>query len=178
MDLIFEYNNSLTNILCENIIEQFDECSNSNIFNIPKNNSHWEKIERIIYKELLIRINDFKNKLINKIGISNLFDLLNKPLYTKNLCIQKINNTENMNNKKYNFIANRYNVITYIFYLNDKYDYGETIIKINDNDIIIKPKKGKLVLFPENINYPYKCILPTNNSQYIISGQLCYNNII
>jgi len=180
---IFEYNNSLTDIICENIIEFFDEDSNDNIFNIPKYNKKWERIERLLYKELLMRINDYKNKLLQNINLNNeLLLLLNNELYTKYLSIQKIEVGKNEIIDKYNFVPNRYNVLTYIFYLNDIDEGGEVIFIPLENESVetytIKPKKGKLVLFPENINTcNYKVLLPTNYSQYIITGQLCYNII-
>ena len=80
---------------------------------------------------------------------------------------------------KYNFTPNRYNVLTYIFFLNDSYNEHEIILNVSENELYnIKAEKGKLVLFPENKNYPYKCNLSKNNIQYIISGQLYYNNMI
>jgi hypothetical protein len=183
MTSIFEYNNSLTDMICENIIEQFEENNgNNNIFNIPKNNKEWERIERLLYKELLMRLNDYKNKLLENINLNNeLYTLLNNELHTKHFSVQKINIGKDK--IVYNFTPNRYNVLTYIFYLNDVDDGGEVVFPSSENrmldNYIIKPKRGKLVLFPENIdmfNYNVKC--PANCSQYIITGQLYYNIII
>ena len=186
MDYIFEFNNSLTTILCENIIELFEEdCNNETKFNIPKNNENWKKIENILYKEILIKINNIKNKIILDINKNiDFIDLLNKSLYTKDLCIQKINSEEDIINK-YNFIPNRYNVFTYIFYLNDieggeivftKFNSKNIINNSLNNEIIINPKKGKLIIFIEDINnyYYYKYNIP-KESQYIISGQIFYS---
>ena len=66
--------------------------------------------------------------------------------------------------------------------MNDIEDGGEIVfIPLDDESVetyTIKPKKGKMVLFPENINsFKYKVILPVNYSQYIITGQLCCNII-
>jgi hypothetical protein len=183
MSNIFEYNKSLTDIMCENIIEYFEEDSDKNIFNIPKYNKKWERIERLLYKELLMRINDYKNKLLEKINLNNeLLLLLNNELYTKNFSIQKIGVEKNEIIDKYIFIPNRYNVLTYIFYLNDIEHGGEIVfIPLEDESLetyTIKPKKGKIVLFPENINtFKYNVMLPVNYSQYIITGQLCCNII-
>jgi hypothetical protein len=62
-----------------------------------------------------------------------------------------------------------------VFYLNDVELGGEIIF---DNGQIIKPKKGSLIIFPEDSKYSYKCKLPKSNTQYIITGQLCNENII
>jgi hypothetical protein len=179
MTCIFECK-SLTNILCESIIEQFEEENIiNNMFIIPKNSKRWEKIERMLYKELLIKINEYKLKIISEIDANNdLIILLNETLYVQNLIIQKIDKGES-SISKYFFKPNRYNVLTYVFFLNDIQECGEIIIKVNnESEKIIRPKKGLLVLFPENIEYPYKCIPPKTESQYIITGQLCYDNIL
>ena len=46
-------------------------------------------------------------------------------------------------------------------------------MKQEKDEIIIKPKKGKLVLFSENMNYQYKYKL-SENSIFLITGQLYY----
>lgn len=172
--MLFESKQVLTKYLCEDIIEKFDEESVKSIYNIPKKDPNWEKIERILYKELLIKINDYKTKLLENININNdLILLLNKTLYTRNLTIQKIDCKSEIIEKNH-FTPNRYNAFTYIFYLNT-IDNGGEIIYENQ---IIQPTQGKLILFPEDINYPYHFTLPDSKSQYIITGQLCYDNII
>ena len=66
--------------------------------------------------------------------------------------------------------------MTFIIYLNDV-EGGELNIYINDENKVIKPKIGKLILFQEDIKYPYKYNIPLN-TQYIITGQLCYKNVL
>ena len=118
MTIIFEYKKSIIPILCETIIEQFEEESNKPLLNIPKNNKYWEKIEHALYKELLIRINDYKNQLLYNIDNNHeLMISFNKSFYLQNFIIQKICANDIINNK-YNFIPNRYNFLTFIFFLN------------------------------------------------------------
>ena len=208
MSILFEYDKSITGMLCESIIDQFYEDSNDKpILNIPKNNKCWERIERILYKELLMKLNQTKMKLLDDINLNNdLLLLLNKSLYTKHITVQKLDMEEH-SIPSYYFTPNRYNVLTYVFYLNDITEGGEIVFTplriedaqsnrsnpfisahvagiLNENwcktdtNIIIKPKMGKLVLFQEDIKFPYKCILPKTNTQYIITGQLCYDNVV
>ena len=157
MSLLFENNRSLNEIFCDDIIERFEENNiksldeSRNIYTIPKNDTSWEKIERFLYKELLVRLNEYKNKLICETNNNDLISLLNKTLYIKDLCIQKVD-IGDVFIDKYNFIPNRYNVLTFVFFLNDVLDGGEIIIKINDKEIIINPSQGKFILFPENSN--------------------------
>jgi len=180
MSILFETEKALTDILCDSIIEDFED-SNSLCLTIPKNDKTWERVEKIIYKELLVSLNKFKMQLIGEINANTvLLSLLNDPLYTKDFTIEKISHG-NGDIRKYHFTPNRYNVLTYIFYLN-AVKGGELIISIGEGEDklqkIAKPTEGKLVLFMEDIKYPYKYNLPVNKDQYVITGQLCSKNVI
>jgi hypothetical protein len=61
----------------------------------------------------------------------------------------------------------RYRVLTYIWYLNDVNEGGETIIWDNHK---IKPTTGKLLLFPATWTYPHSGLMPISNDKYIITG--------
>ena len=174
---VFESENTITDVLCDTIIEDFEDIS-EDIYIIPKNDKLWGNIERILYKELLIKLNEFKINLLTEINENNeLILLLNKTLYIKDFVIQKISSNRDENFiSKYYFVPNRYNVLTFIFYLNDV-DGGEMNISIEKKYKMIKPKMGKLLLFQEDIKYPYKYKLPLDDL-YIITGQLCYANIL
>lgn len=60
-------------------------------------------------------------------------------------------------------------ILTYLFYLNDVEEGGETII---GNGIKIKPKAGSLLLFPACWTYPHKGETPLSSDKYIITGWL------
>jgi hypothetical protein len=188
-NLIIEYKKTLTSILCEDIIEKFEESNEEtpiNKFVIPKNDPEWKKTETIIYKELLIKINEYKSHIISNNTneeTNSILLLLNNSLYIKDFIIQKYTPSSDSETKEENMIFknnrtnNRYNVISFVYYLNEPEDGGEIIF---NNQTKISPETGKLLLFPENIHYFHKLFLPLPNSgpQYIISGQLCYDNII
>lgn len=186
-NLIIEYKKTLPNILCEDIIEKFEENKEENHqiykFIIPKNEPEWKKIETIIYKELLKKINEYKSYIINNNlndETNNLLLLLTNSLYIKDFIIQKYTTEkktieENMIFKN-NRTNNRYNVLSFIYFLNDIENGGYIAF---GNQTNIKSETGKLLIFPENINYFHKVYFPTAGSpQYIISGQLCFENII
>lgn len=194
--LIIEFPNSIPEVLCETIIENYELCklntvtelihsskiNEPTIFEIPKNNDHWNRIEKILYKELLININKYKNSilLLNTVETIHLLKLFNNPLFTNSFLIHKFSCTNIFSspvseNNKLCKKHNRYNVLSYIYYLNTISDGGEVKFK---NGTTIIPERGKLVLFPENLNYAYKQTIPISNDQYIIYGQLCYDNII
>jgi hypothetical protein len=56
--------------------------------------------------------------------------------------------------------------LTYIWYLNDDFDEGETEFA----DFKIKPETGKLLLFPAEFSYIHRGIPPKNGSKYILTG--------
>lgn len=161
-DLIYE-TDSLNEYVCDDINDLFNESMNEsmnvsmndlNEFVIPKNNEKWKQIEHMIYKELLIHINNYKNKLIiiNTNEANDYITLLSKNIYTKDFFIQSLNK------KTYN----RYNILSYLFCLHDG------VIIINNKQI--NAEKGKLILFPEQYSLLNKSIC--------IYGQLCYDNIV
>lgn len=64
--------------------------------------------------------------------------------------------------------ARRY--LSFLFYLNDVEDGGETIF----TGIKIKPKAGRLVVFPPLWMYPHKGCIPISNEKYIMSTYFHY----
>ena len=59
-----------------------------------------------------------------------------------------------------------FRVITFIYYLNDVEDGGETILP----HFKITPKKGSLLLFPASWNYIHSGNIPKSSDKYIITG--------
>jgi len=175
MECVLEFPNSIPNILCDTIIENYKDNNSEteNCFVIPKNHNDWDRIERLLYKELLININKYKIHIVQNISFENNADLtmlLNNDLYLKDFIIIK-RNAAAANNYKTN---NRYNILTFVFFLNNITIGGN----INFYNKLIKPEKGKLVLFPECFNENYNFKLPNDEDQYIVTGQLCYENVI
>lgn len=63
------------------------------------------------------------------------------------------------------------------FYLNDVEEGGETIFedRVNDNlNLTIKPKQGRMVLFPPMWMYPHKGCKPISGPKYIVSTYCHY----
>ena len=165
-DCIIVYKNVLTELLCNDIIKLYNNNKIETKFLIPKNNIDWLNIERQIYKQLLININNYKNAL--KFN-DNLIIKLSNPLYTKSFIIDVF---EKNNLCKINTSYNRYNVINFIYALND----SNLKIKFKNNYNVIL-SKGCLLLFPCFFEFEIDSTTITNE-QYIISGQLCNENII
>lgn len=187
---IIEFNNIIPKILCDEIIKKFENTENTentekyknktqNVFNfkqvvIPKQNDLWVKIEVLLYKQLLLNLNKYKeqnfdiNNLNNEINI-----LLNKKLYTTSFFIQKyVPSENNVYIEDFNKINSRYNCFTFVYFLNTS-DEAEISIESNKKTTTIHPKKGNLIIYTENLNNNYKYKLPSSEkSLYIITGQV------
>lgn len=61
----------------------------------------------------------------------------------------------------------KYRVLTFLWYLNDVPEGGETNFY---NKIWVTPRKGQLVLFPANWNHEHMGCMPISNDKYIVTG--------
>ena len=63
--------------------------------------------------------------------------------------------------------------LAFFWYLNDVDQGGET--EFTNFDLIIKPKKGRLFMFPPLWTYPHKGNPPISNNKYLLSSYLHFN---
>jgi Rps23 Pro-64 3,4-dihydroxylase Tpa1-like proline 4-hydroxylase len=70
-------------------------------------------------------------------------------------------------------INNDYRIITYLWYLNDVFEGGETDFL---DKIKIIPEKGKLIFFPSFWTHPHSALMPISNDKYIITGWILLND--
>ena len=183
LSYLYEKKDSLTKETCLNIIEYFennpnqqykgivgyDKSVNENqkkttdmAFQLPYNE---DGIETEFLNVLLIELNkNIKDYILN----TSLSDI-NDKLIIKTFQIQKY--TKNIGIFKTHTDCDcedgTYRVITFIWYLNDVNEGGETIIWDNHK---IKPTTGKLLLFPATWTYPHSGLMPISNDKYIITG--------
>ena len=69
--------------------------------------------------------------------------------------------------------ARRYLVIFY--YLNDVDEGGETVFALSDEKLVqVKPKRGRIVMFPPMWMFPHIGAKPISNPKYIVSTYLHY----
>jgi hypothetical protein len=195
-DYIYIYKYSIPDLLCDEIIEKFENEKDAKYkgvtagglnentkkttdFIIP-NNELWLKtkkfLENELFKHYLIYIENFKNKKAYNDFYDNtpyvpIYNYLESHFFS--LQIQKYNK----NDGKYiyhhdfsiDFENKKYRVVTFIWYLNDVDEGGETFFFEN---IKIKPEKGKIVLFPASWTFPHAGNIPISNDKYIITGWL------
>jgi hypothetical protein len=160
---IYEKNNSITDELCKDIIEIFEnDVSNNNCMDY---NDEYIKIKRYLTEELKKNIQSYEKKINGVSGIEDykIIDVKNynfvffiennnKP----NDIINYINRTTSKNNVK---------LLMYIWFLND---YDGEIIFWNEYKII--PKAGNFIIFPVSWCFPYQELIHLQTQKYIIYG--------
>jgi len=204
MDFIYENELSLSHDLCNEIIEHFENQETGQYegvtaggvqknvkktvdFVIPKNNIKWNNIEKTLSRELNKNIKEYVNNInLNYIDCNkeqdttiNKFSILQTDTFIfNNFMIQRYLANQGRyiyhNDFQFDNDKNRDRVLTYIWYLNDVLEGGET--EFFNGKIKIIPKKGKLVLFPASWTFPHCGKMPKSSNKYIITGWIYINN--
>jgi len=195
MNFVYSKNNVLSKEQCEDIIDFYEKSNDKRpghvgigvhdptikdsidislpeiIYNSNcKSDEITALISSTLYKQLVIY-----SKNINT-NYNNYLIFKNKPIQYKGAVIAKYNK----NKGKYIYHTdltinqNSHRVITFVFYLNDVFEGGET--EFLGGDFSIKPEHGKLLLFPSSRNFPHRGNIPISNDKYIISGWLETSN--
>jgi hypothetical protein len=183
--LIYENENSLSVELCRDIIELFENNEDNGKYqgvtgrglnkNIKDTTDlvitsfpRWENINLCLKRELQKNLVDYIKRLNNTINYRVISDL---NLSTFSMQMQKYNRNEGKytyhNDSKIENTKTR--MITFIWYLNDVIEGGETEIW---EYLKIKPTTGKLLLFPSCWTFPHRGNVPISSDKYIITGWL------
>lgn len=188
---IYINRNSLSSYICKDIIEIYEKTQNKHrattvgglnenilrAFQCPIHNitdDEWPTIHSFLLRELTNNLKTYVKILDSQIGDGNIYKHIQDNLIYNEFHINKY---ESNNGGKYDYHIDRYlnkemneeRHITFIWYLNDVIEGGETEMKGN---VIIKPEMGKLLLFPSTWTYPH-CSRPTiSNAKYVIVGWL------
>jgi len=175
-ELIQIYEQAIPISLCKNFINYFDE--NTKLQNINGKgrhdhlmNSRWSEINLIKHlphsdlKQFSNIMLDFKRKYEKDCGLVPLpppqgfADMRLKKYETNNEdCFE-------IHYDNYGPVSNRY--LVFLWTLNDVRDGGET--EFVDLNINLKPKQGRLVIFPPYWMYRHQAKPPISNSKYIIN---------
>lgn len=179
---IYSIKNSLSKLLCEEIIDRFEKedkkragitfaGENKDIkdtldFHLSHNPDDWKDIDKVLTNELSKALNLYFeniNKDIKILVCDNLTDLgFQLQKYNKGVGKYIFHNDHQI---YLNDGMDR--ALTYIWYLNDVEEGGETSFY---NKGKVRPEQGKLVLFPACWTYPHSGIMPVSSDKYIITG--------
>ena len=193
---IYIQDNVLSKEICKEIIEKFEKQPNkfkgvtgsgykkdtkhTLDYSIPENIKEdpdyelWKDIRNLLIEETKNHI--FKYKSIIETSINNTFNSKTYPAFSSSGILMFntfLMHKYTANEGQYrvhtdNFIENNKNrIFTYLYYINDVYEGGETKIF---PDIMITPKAGRLLLFPASWTYPHQGCMPISNDKYIITG--------
>jgi hypothetical protein len=157
-------------------------------YNIEVDNKKWERIRQTLIVELINNIELYACKLDTQIYHSQVLDI-NQPnqsdgikyytfkelsvdgLFFETIMVQKYKSNKGRyvfhNDASFESTQQRNRVLTYIYYLNDVEEGGETQFWDNYK---VKPKKGQLVLFPASWIFPHSGLMPISSDKYIITG--------
>lgn len=183
--LIYENEKSLSVELCRDIILLFEDDEDDGkyqgvtggglnkhikdttdlvITNIPR----WENISSCLKRELQKNLVDYVKRLNNTIDYRVINDL---NLSTFSMQMQKYDRNKGryVYHNDSRIENNRTRMITFIWYLNDVIEGGETEIW---SHLKIKPSAGKLLLFPSCWTFPHRGNVPISSDKYIITGWL------
>jgi len=194
-DYIKEYKNSLTPEFCKHVIDVFEnetkiyEGKVSGGVVIPhikktmdyhihwskEKDDNWLQIEKKLFEELQPKLLLYIKNLDASRLPNNMFEIINT-LTDKGFLVHRYI----AKNGKYMYHHDGLNewetqssrVLTFLWYLNDVSEGGETEFFGNYK---IKPEAGKLVFFPANWCFPHCGCMPISSNKYIITGWLSVN---
>ena len=196
---VYQKQNSIPNKTCDKIIEYFEaeegrykgitsQGLNEDIkktmdFIIPiefEEKTKWSDITEVLTSQLQENITEYMTSLKSHPNFvsDNYRFLYAKYLSEDNYQIQKYKKGEGKyvyhEDGSIDWERQRYRVITFLWYLNDIVEGGETEIL---GDIIVKPERGKLLLFPACWTFPHRGKIPISHDKYIITGWFYVNHI-
>jgi hypothetical protein len=180
---IYEKENLLSDDICKDIIESCEQYfEEQKLLNDNKeekepirldialysiNNEFWSKIKDKITSKIINVMKEYYSKFDEDIYHLN---KLHKELVIENITLNKyLPNKETITNIcDFNICEEKYyRILSYVFYLNDINNGGESIF---ENGIIIKPKQGKVVLYPSDWLFTRREEKIITDSKYIITG--------
>jgi hypothetical protein len=193
---IYINENSISRELCEDIINLFEleedkyigktrngvdkDIKDTTDYVINSEDKKWSKIHSFLKTELNNNLKSYFKNLNKNDCINNTEQLSSNieynyfselALFFNTFMIQKYNKNCGRyiyhNDSHIDFSNKSNRIITYLWYLNDVKEGGQTVIEDN---IKIIPRTGKLLLFPACWTYPHCGKIPISDNKYILTG--------
>ena len=186
---VYSTNNSLSDELCDEIIKihtnDMTKKDGSTLGGVDKEVK--DTTDLVInadcnkYKDILDllkkKLNDIIPIYINTFtGIENYINLFNREYFIEYFIIQKYERNKGKyifhNDSRIDYVNKKNRLFTYIWYLNDLHEGGETEFV----NFKIIPEKGKLILFPACWTFPHRGNMPISDDKYIVTGWIYSSN--
>lgn len=190
MDLIKVYDNVLDSQLCADIIRVFEnetdkypgitatghqpKIKKTTDFSLklnPNTSPEWQTIDNALYTAL----NTSLKRYVEDIHACNEQYAWVETVSDTGFLIQKYNQRDGyyMFHDDFSTMFDNgrfyYRRLTYLFYLNDIDEGGETQIWSHYK---VQPRAGRLLLFPASWTYPHRGCVPLSDNKYIATGWL------
>jgi hypothetical protein len=187
--MILEFENVLSPELCKEIIQRFElddrkdkgkcygDCLVEDLkvsIDLPFSYyTDWNCIKNEIFKDM----SGYITKFLDEVNKKNIIP--KDILYSRMGCIEtpwvNIQRTDKDGFFGWHLDYNQkeHRILGFIYYLNtlDEKDGGETEFY---NGTKIRPKEGKLIMFPTDIVHFHRgCVVKTEKSKYIVTGFIC-----
>jgi hypothetical protein len=179
-DFIHERDNFIEAGICDSLVQIFesnsdkhcrvenDQTPNFTEFNLTENSNLSEEVSNI-HNYILSKIIEYKKEY---------FNFVDKRCFPKQHAFEQFRIKKYLNdgNDKFNCHVDvtdhdsSRRFLSFLFYLNDVDNGGETVF----NDLIITPRKGKMIVFPPFWMFPHIGKPPISNPKYILSAYLHY----
>ena len=188
-DYICEYPNVLRDGLCESIIERFEadgrkyrgtvigdddlkKSTDLHISMLPE----WKDVDEKFYEVISNKFSEYIEYLNKDLGYETYPNFFDEGYQIQKTCVGQSyqwHHDATIDGRFAHLRARLYEygerVATFILYLNDDFDGGQTQF-FNDESCAIIPERGKLIFFPANNMYIHRGDVVTDGAKYIMTG--------
>ena len=191
-DYLKEYPNCISDDLCDDMIRRFeldhrkqagstsggiDEVKKSTDLVLSKYRD-WNDVDTALFESLSPKIEEYLELLSKETNFSTGEDTFDTGYQIQRTCVGEFYDWHQdfiskgiLRNRPDKPISIDERIVTYIFYLNDNFEGGQTQF-FGDEKVAIIPTKGKLLLFPANPLYGHRGSIVTKGAKYICTGWL------
>ena len=196
VDLIRVYDDDLDDYTCDHLIEHFErsrrrhkkvsrnKTPNFTEYNLSRN--AWRnKRTKKVYADLITKIHSHREEYCNYVDHTFGYLFPQDHMFYSRTVFPRFYGIERLRIKRYNTEANEaFNThvdsmnllscprfLSFLWYLNDVDEGGQTLFHGTE----VKPKKGRLVIFPPLWLFPHMGTEPISNTKYVMSSYLRYN---
>tara|TARA_B100001996_G_scaffold363227_1_gene331326 strand:+ start:62 stop:721 length:660 start_codon:yes stop_codon:yes gene_type:complete len=196
VDLIKVYDNALDDYTCEYLTEHFERSKrrhkkvsrnrtpNFTEYNLTRNVWREDRRTKKVYTDLVNKIDIHAQEYFNFVNHHFKYLFPDDIVYARTV-FPAYYGIERFRIKRYNVGVNEaFNThvdsmnllscprfISFLWYLNDVEEGGQTLFHGKE----VKPKKGRLVIFPPLWLFPHMGTEPISNTKYVMSSYLRYN---